>query len=171
MCFWGSAGALEELELLVSVGVRAFFVAVEDFHGGKLFVGDGEDAHFSVSGQDAFDAPDVDFGAFSARAGAGVDGELEPGEAFFQEFFSEFVGYFLIFCGDGRQVEENNNPHKAIGAKTLKDGGDGVHERGELSESWIYEVAFLAGEAGGHRGCCSLVGDLQGFELFFHADI
>ncbi len=73
--------------------------------------------------------PDVRFGVFAAGAGSDVDGKLKHGETFLEQVLAELMGGFALGIGSGGQVEEYDDPHKAVGAEAFGVRGWVSHVR------------------------------------------
>ena len=110
---------LKQFELLPRSIRRHGLLAVKQFDGTKLLVGNAEDADVSECRKERFYPFYMDLGVLHACAMTHVNGELEHREAVALEVLTEQGIGLLVFPGSRRQVEENKYPHNPVFAKTV----------------------------------------------------
>ena len=144
------------------------FGSIKKLHGGKLFVGDGENPYFSVRGQQVFHTAHVYFGIFAAGTVAHVDGELEHGETVAQEVLAEVGCRFPFALGFGGKVEKYKYPHNSVFAEAVHGGREGLAFRKHQQSAFAAETAYERGGCGGcghhERTAAAVDADFRGGE-------
>lgn len=113
------ASCSEKLQLLGHFLGGLFFRVMPDLHPLELGIGHCEHPHMPKFGQAAHHSLLMDLHIIPAAAMAQIDAELEHRETIGQKVLAK-AGCGLALLGSVRgQIEEDQNPHDAIGIEVL----------------------------------------------------